>query len=57
MTVVVVEYADLCSDSAAFPVQTAFGTDGLGIVCIRGIPGYEEARARLLPQARTFAHL
>ena len=57
MTVTVVEYADLCNDSFAFPVNATFGEAGLGIVCIRGIPGYQEARARMLPMARTFAHL
>lgn len=55
--VIIVEYEDLCDEQFNFPVHSAFGEDGLGIVCIRGIPGYSEARLSLLPMARSFAHL
>lgn len=35
----------------------AFGDDGLGILCIRGIPGYAQLREALLPLAQQFAEL
>lgn len=34
-----------------------FGPDGLGIVTVSGVPGFEPARARLLPLAAALAAL
>ena len=38
-------------------IGKAFGPGALGVIAIRGIPGFLEARDRLLPQAHTLSHL
>lgn len=38
-------------------VAAAYGYEGLGILAVTGVPGYEEARRRLLPLARRLGHL
>lgn len=38
-------------------LEAAYGYDGLGILAVRGIPGYVETRAAALPQAFKFGHL
>lgn len=38
-------------------IETAFGQDGLGMLLVRGIPGFVKARATLLPLAHRFASL
>ena len=35
--------------------QQAYGPDGLGILTVSGVPGYEALRQRLLPLAEAFA--
>ena len=38
-------------------LAAAFGPDGLGACVVSGVPGYPEARARLLPLASQLAEL
>lgn len=38
----------------ALPTQ-AFGPDGLGLLTVSGVPGYQELREQLLPLAAEFA--
>ena len=38
-------------------VASAFGHDGLGLILVRGVPGYAAARAACLPQAFAFGAL
>ena len=38
-------------------LEAAYGYEGLGILAVRGIPGYKEARALALPQAYAFGNL
>ena len=33
-------------------IETAYGPDGLGILAVRGVPGYQEARKEMLPLAQ-----
>jgi isopenicillin N synthase-like dioxygenase len=56
--VVVLEYADLVNDrNLSASIAEAFGAEGhcLGICVVRGVPGYEDSRKRLLPLAQRFA--
>ena len=57
--IVIIDFSELSSPRSSLGVQlsAAFGLDGLGILCVRGVPGYVRARSRLLPLARTFAKL
>ena len=59
MSVTVLDYEDLVQKGADLRVeiQRAFGVDGLGILTVKNVPGFVEARARLLPLAREFAAL
>jgi|APGre2960657444_1045066.scaffolds.fasta_scaffold01941_5 hypothetical protein len=56
-----VPYAQLCepstSSSLHAAVEAAFGPDGLGILVVDDVPGYEAARAALLPLALQLATL
>jgi hypothetical protein len=60
-SVVIIDYENLLSEgfsSAVFDkIASAYGEDGLGILCVRGVPGYPKSRANLLPLARGFAAL
>jgi hypothetical protein len=38
-------------------VGKAYGPGGLGVIAIRGIPGFVEAKSGMLPLAHTLAHL
>lgn len=38
-------------------IETAYGHQGLGLLVVKNIPGYVEARANLLPQAYRLATL
>lgn len=38
-------------------LEAAYGYDGLGILAVRGVPGYVPARAAALPQAHAFGSL
>ena len=60
--VIVVEYADLLSDATTpdmiSALSSAFGGEAsLGLLAIRGVPHFVEARDALLPRAHGLAHL
>ena len=68
--VVVVEYQDvianpssphshsnLHSTSLADSLERAYGTSGFGILVIRNVPGFAEAKQAFLPMAHALAHL
>lgn len=38
-------------------IERAFGVDGAGFLTVRNVPGYAEARSRLLPLSKKFADL
>lgn len=38
-------------------IETAYGHSGLGVLVVKNIPGYVEARSNLLPQAYRLATL
>lgn len=56
---VILDYNDLSSPGSSLgeQISAAFGSDGLGLLCVRGVPGYVRARSRLLPLAQNFAVL
>eukprot|EP00931_Biecheleriopsis_adriatica_P050262 TRINITY_DN29091_c0_g1_i1.p1 TRINITY_DN29091_c0_g1~~TRINITY_DN29091_c0_g1_i1.p1 ORF type:complete len:385 (-),score=74.12 TRINITY_DN29091_c0_g1_i1:58-1191(-) len=55
---VVLEYSDLTAGKdLKAEVAQAYGPGGLGICAVRGVPGLQEARKRLLPQARELSRL
>ena len=61
---VVVDFESLPSSASApapeallDAVARAFGPGGLGLIVVRGVPGYAEARRECLPFARRFATL
>ena len=60
-SVEVIDFADLaaspCPPSVLAAVARGFGPDGLGLVLVRGAPGYAAARAACLPQAFRFGAL
>jgi len=51
--VVLLDYADLLEGKKDFgdAIERAYGDGGLGILAVRGIPGFLEARQKLLPLA------
>eukprot|EP00741_Cyanophora_paradoxa_P016015 tig00000042_g15461.t1 len=54
----IVEYADLLAGrDITEQIRLAYGEGGLGILLVRGIPGFSEKRSRLLPLARDLARL
>lgn len=56
--VVIFEYADLQEGKdLSEKVAKAFGPGGLGLCAVRGVPGFQEARRKLLPLSRTLALL
>eukprot|EP00299_Pterocystis_sp_00344_P009784 c4228_g1_i1.p1 GENE.c4228_g1_i1~~c4228_g1_i1.p1 ORF type:complete len:359 (-),score=86.90 c4228_g1_i1:18-1094(-) len=56
--VVVLDYQDLVAEKdLSAEIARAYGFDGLGILAVRGVPGFDEKRRRLLPLARAFALL
>jgi hypothetical protein len=57
--IVILDYNDLSSPGSFLgeQISAAFGSDGLGLLCVRGVPGYIQARSRLLPLAQKFAVL
>lgn len=59
LPIVILDFNDLSSTGSFLcpQISAAFGRDGLGLLCVRGVPGYEQARSRLLPLARKFAEL
>ena len=46
-----------CKSSITSQIISAFGYNGLGVVLIKDVPEYAEARRRLLPLASEFARL
>lgn len=58
---VVVEYEKLLESSSVEEMLTycehAFGNDGFGIIGIANIPGFVEAKEKVLQQAYPLAHL
>lgn len=54
-----IEYSDLASGSVDLTeqIETAYGYDGIGLLAVRNVPGYEKKRQALLPLARQLAHL
>ena len=58
--VLIIDYKDLQQDQnkdlqAVF--ETAFGPEGSGIVAVRNVPGFVDAKTRLLPMAHTLQGL
>lgn len=54
---VILQFADLLAErDLGDDIYRAYGPQGLGALVIAGIPGYAEARARLLPMGHTLAH-
>jgi hypothetical protein len=49
--------APVTSPALLAKLEAAYGYDGLGILAVRGIPGYVPARAAALPQAHAFGSL
>jgi len=58
---VVLDWNDLQSDATSKTmmesISTAFGPSGIGLLLVKGVPGYPEARQRLLPLGTRFAQL
>ena len=56
---VIIDYEDVASFKVDLSVhlERAFGSSGLGVVAIRGVPGFPDAKQKLLPKAHTLAHL
>ena len=58
--IILLHYSDLISTEIldfSLPLDAAYGSLGLGILVVRGIPSYPEKRATLLPLASKFAKL
>lgn len=57
--IVILSHYDLTDVNSSLKekISTAFGSDGLGILFVRDVPGYVSARSRLLPLARKFTEL
>ena len=56
--VVVVSYDDLASSiDLSTQLERAFGSSSRGLIAIRGVPGFVEAKRRFLPLAHGLAHL
>ncbi|KAL6782332.1 hypothetical protein ACKKBG_A06380 [Auxenochlorella protothecoides x Auxenochlorella symbiontica] len=56
---VCIEYSHLIDQAhdLSTDLLRAFGRDGLGLILIRGVPGFRAARQRLLPLARRLSEL
>ncbi|CAI7784623.1 unnamed protein product, partial [Closterium sp. NIES-53] len=58
MEVVRVSFADLKEgNDLSAQIEAAFGPGGLGIIAVSDVPGYPEARERLLPLALRLGEL
>ena len=55
----IIDYDDLVAPELSLntKISSAFGADGLGILFVRGVPGYLDARCQLLPLAKKFSVL
>jgi hypothetical protein len=58
-TLVTISHASLTDPSSdlSAAIEAAFGPEGLGIIVVDGVPGYGDARAKLLPLASRLAAL
>ena len=58
---VIIDYQELTNNDSASAllskVEQAFGPDGTGLIGIRGVPGFVEAKQALLPLSYPLAHL
>jgi isopenicillin N synthase-like dioxygenase len=58
--IVTMEYTDLLkapSPATIAAIESAFGVEGLGLLLVRGVPNFAQARAAALPHAYTFGLL
>lgn len=56
--VVTLDYEDLVTNKdLTAQIAEAYGFDGIGVLTVKNVPGFVEARERLLPLAREFALL
>jgi len=57
--IVVLDYNDLVNDNVDLSslISEAFGVDGVGVLTVKMVPGFIEARKKLLPLSRIFATL
>jgi isopenicillin N synthase-like dioxygenase len=57
--VVELDYSDLVNEECdlSIHISKAYGLDGVGVLTVKNVPGYEAARKRLLPLSRAFAIL
>jgi hypothetical protein len=56
--VVELDYNDLVAGKdLSAEVERAFGVDGAGLLTVKNVPGYVEARSKLLPLSKSFADL
>lgn len=54
---VILEYSKLGFEDYSAQIEAAYGEKGLGLLLVKGIPQYAEARKRLLPLIHKFANL
>ena len=58
-SIVELDYNDLVDDTKdlSSQIEEAFGVDGVGLLTVKNVPSYAEARQELLPLSRRFAML
>ncbi|GMI47074.1 hypothetical protein TrCOL_g3500 [Triparma columacea] len=56
---VILDYNEVINEESSLndKIERAYGPGALGVIAIRGIPGFIEAKQKLLPQSHTLAHL
>ena len=56
---VILSYNDVINESIdlSSSIERAYGPGALGVIAIRGIPGFIDAKEKVLPQSHTLAHL
>ena len=56
---VILDYNEVINEESSLndKIEKAYGPGALGVIAIRGIPGFIEAKQKLLPQSHTLAHL
>lgn len=56
--VVTLDYNDLVAGvDLTAEIERAYGMEGVGVLTVKNVPGFVEARKRMLPLAREFALL
>lgn len=56
--VVTLDYNDLVAGhDLSAEIERAYGMDGVGVLTVKNVPGFVEARQKMLPLAREFAML